>query len=847
MTVFLIIDPAIYFSSISQMVYHYRIVFDTATKLNPEEINYLVSNYHPVEHTNIYDRYRTDSVYTKDSSKATEGHSDTSSSNQTRFSDKLQDSILERKRDTWCTKALQINNVFLDFDKEKVAIDKLRQEYPEQYITKDKKSSAFSKKGHDFAELDQDIIAELDKHFSVDWRFGKIEISGLDLDKLHLNTNNKNMGENKGSNISEDMNDQAPPAYMSESTTTSVPPSTNARQSRSKSIGLNARPDLLFAKFLGYGVVRLYRDDSEVQQDLSAEGWKGSSKKKLKSDDKQRLEFAQNDSSKNNNTTLAILAVPSYLTSYDLIGFLGSNVRDNVSHIRMVRTSQPNRYLVLMKFRTTDMAARFYEEYNGKLFNAMEAETCQVIYVNKIEFRDANKSKYDHSVLSNPHSTNDDHVTLAERLGRNSIPASNSLPVNAALLARVPTSTPAPNSYLLDDPFTLNAIDDEDTEEEEENISEHAEIRHNFPTKPAPPPTSNLTELPTCPVCLERMDATATGLLTIPCLHTFHCQCLSKWKDGSCPVCRYSQREAEKGPGQCAVCQSNAHLWICLICGHIGCGRYDNAHAIDHYEATGHCYAMDMESQRVWDYLSDSYVHRLLQNQVDGKLVELPNRISRSGSSGEGSSFSQGPRSNNADSGAAYDVANAAIKAADVSEKKLNDMSIHLTQLLSSQLESQRDYYESLIMAASDKMTDAITRASAAEKENENLKQSVNLYRDETIPMLRKELEQTRKAADKMRKLAEKLEALYTEEKLIGEQTIQKLKRLEESAASRDAEITELNDTVRDLMFFHEAQAKLQNVDEDIKQGTIMVPMNNTSEKKNTHGKTKGKTKEKRR
>lgn len=38
-------------------------------------------------------------------------------------------------------------------------------------------------------------------------------------------------------------------------------------------------------------------------------------------------------------------------------------------------------------------------------------------------------------------------------------------------------------------------------------------------------------ELPTCPVCLERMDAAVTGLVTVPCSHTFHCACLSKWGD----------------------------------------------------------------------------------------------------------------------------------------------------------------------------------------------------------------------------------------------------------------------------------------------------------------------------
>jgi BRCA1-associated protein len=47
------------------------------------------------------------------------------------------------------------------------------------------------------------------------------------------------------------------------------------------------------------------------------------------------------------------------------------------------------------------------------------------------------------------------------------------------------------------------------------------------------------TELPHCPVCLERLDQHISGVLTTVCNHTFHCTCLSQWADSSCPVCRY--------------------------------------------------------------------------------------------------------------------------------------------------------------------------------------------------------------------------------------------------------------------------------------------------------------------
>ena len=33
-------------------------------------------------------------------------------------------------------------------------------------------------------------------------------------------------------------------------------------------------------------------------------------------------------------------------------------------------------------------------------------------------------------------------------------------------------------------------------------------------------------------------------------------------------------------------------------------------------------YALDLESKRVWDYVGDGYVHRLLQNAIDGKVRE---------------------------------------------------------------------------------------------------------------------------------------------------------------------------------------------------------------------------------
>lgn len=50
-----------------------------------------------------------------------------------------------------------------------------------------------------------------------------------------------------------------------------------------------------------------------------------------------------------------------------------------------------------------------------------------------------------------------------------------------------------------------------------------------------------------------------------------------------------------------------------------------------HWKDTQHCYSLELETQRVWDYAGDNYVHRLIQSKTDGKLVELNTHCIHSG------------------------------------------------------------------------------------------------------------------------------------------------------------------------------------------------------------------------
>ncbi|SCV01260.1 LAME_0G15060g1_1 [Lachancea meyersii CBS 8951] len=295
-------------------------------------------------------------------------------------------------------------------------------------------------------------------------------------------------------------------------------------------------------------------------------------------------------------------------------------------------------------------------------------------------------------------------------------------------------------------------------------------------------------ELPTCPVCLERLDSDVTGLATIPCQHTFHCHCLNKWKDSRCPVCRYSELKVSKKSlvretARCSSCGSNENLWICVICGNIGCGRYNYKHAVQHFTDTGHFFAMEMATQRVWDYAGDNYVHRLVQNEEDGKLVEV----------GSSSSLDSGMK---------------------------RDKQYHLeyVQVLLSQLESQRDYYENKLLHMSSEAN--IERPSERElatmrdlqQQIQDLKLNAAQSRskaEQCIAQMQKQMQEEKTMSEALQSNLEHLAKKQTE--------------LQEKLEQNAAEKQELQEQVRDLMFFLESKEKFKDADEDIKQGTVTV------------------------
>ncbi|XP_057834952.2 BRAP2 RING ZnF UBP domain-containing protein 2 isoform X2 [Cryptomeria japonica] len=296
----------------------------------------------------------------------------------------------------------------------------------------------------------------------------------------------------------------------------------------------------------------------------------------------------------------------------------------------------------------------------------------------------------------------------------------------------------------------------------------------------------------------ERLDQHISGILTTVCNHSFHSTCMSKWTDSSCPVCRYCQQQLEKST--CSVCSTSENLWICVICGFVGCGRYKSAHAINHWKETQHCYSLELETQRVWDYVGDNYVHRLIQSKTDGKLVELNTHCRDVG-----------------DECGRCECSHDSGFESVLYESKMEAIADEYNKLLTSQLENQRQYYDSLLAEAKQQRDAAISEA---------IEKTTNMK----VQKLQAKLEKCTKENEF---LSEVNKNLIANQELWKKKVAELEKRDEMATKVRDEKIADLEEQVRDLMVYIEGKKTLENCSnsDEIKDGTIL-PMNSEATSK---------------
>lgn len=131
---------------------------------------------------------------------------------------------------------------------------------------------------------------------------------------------------------------------------------------------------------------------------------------------------------------------------------------------------------------------------------------------------------------------------------------------------------------------------------------------------------SNGIQLPQCPLCIEKLDVSVSGLsaLTSSDIIAYaYPHNGRRWtaSEEACKVC-----QVQRGKSLSCVCGIKESLWICQLCGYIGCGRYQQGHAYKHFLETMHSFAVDIESGRIWHYRGDGYVHRIIKGVVNADV-----------------------------------------------------------------------------------------------------------------------------------------------------------------------------------------------------------------------------------
>lgn len=473
------------------------------------------------------------------------------------------------------------------------------------------------------------------------------------------------------------------------------------------------------------------------------------------------------------NCQICVMSTPPDMGFAEFCTFLGCYF-EKVKQIRLVRRDGGKAcHLVLLSFCDQGSADGFYKEYNGKPVGAVHfglflyscTHGCEKVIAYKVTyFR-----------CSNPH-----HVIVM---------------LQFCLL----------EPELLCHLLFVKQI--EYCEDGDANTTKKSSI------------PQGVTELPSCPVCLERLDSHVSGIVTTVCNHKFHNQCLRQWMDSSCPVCRYCQHPSEVSHS-CSQCLTSVDLWMCLICGHVGCGRYKGSHAASHFESTGHGYALELESQRIWDYAQDTYVHRLIFDHFQHSHDEGGACLGRQ----EYQPFPEGRSSpvHNNDGDIVAEDDEALVKS------KLDALATEFSHMMVSQLESQRVYFESVVQSHHRETENALEKAHASAACANMTAKCADQAAEVAESKFRQIQSKNKELQAKLDKSTEEKEFLrqLNETLLVNQKSFsEKLKKAEHAETELRSQVQDLQEQVRDLMMFIEARDTIESNAGQEAVGGSLLPM----------------------
>ncbi|CAN0035496.1 unnamed protein product [Ectocarpus sp. 12 AP-2014] len=312
---------------------------------------------------------------------------------------------------------------------------------------------------------------------------------------------------------------------------------------------------------------------------------------------------------------------------------------------------------------------------------------------------------------------------------------------------------------------------------------------------------------------------------------------VTMWKGSNCRVCRSLNVALNGAPGElcCETCRIAHNLWICMVCGHIGCGRYTGEHASRHFRLSSHTYSLELSTGRVWDYIGDCYAHRALR----GHLAPSHDRAGRHGHGQRGDGARWGRDSSGgargAEGGAAggggggrgeggrdgsppmYSEARPNAYGGfddhrDASSLKMAVVSREYEALVARQLQEQQRYFEDLIATAV--AVDAEANAPVEEVLTDEERAEVGRLREAIdelsgkyegiLDSLRTDEETARRVRSENRGLVSEQRSQKREEGRLAEEARQTRRQCEQ-------QMSELEGQMQDLLFFLKTQEKVKS------------------------------------
>lgn len=204
---------------------------------------------------------------------------------------------------------------------------------------------------------------------------------------------------------------------------------------------------------------------------------------------------------------------------------------------------------------------------------------------------------------------------------------------------------------------------------------------------------------------------------------------------------------------------------------------------------------MELETQRVWDYAGDNYVHRLIQNKADGKLVELPSASNLDDTDANGRNGG-GPGADD-----------------NLKAEKVEILAMQYSQILQRAMEEQRAAHDEEAVELRRRLEDVqrkleITLADSAREREERAEETKRLQAEAALS--EKKAEQMSELARQLRKEKKKIEKELEDEKLLDKGRKERVEAIEKEKSGLSLRVADLEDQMRDLMFYLQARDKIE-------------------------------------